>query len=72
LRREGGRQQLLSLNLDGKAEHPIGSLGPEYTPANALNPTLRLSLAPDGKSVTYSVRKSTSNLWLMDGLPVVK
>ena len=47
-------------------------LGPGYAPANSLTPALRLSMNPDGKSITYSVRKSTANLWLMDGLPAVK
>jgi serine/threonine protein kinase len=36
-----------------------------------LNPGLRLSLTPDGKSLTYSTLKSTSNLWLMEGLDTV-
>ena len=60
------------MNLEGKAEHLIGSLAPEYTPATSLNPALRFSLSPDGKSVTFSIRKNTSSLWLMDGLPAVK
>jgi serine/threonine protein kinase len=72
LRQEGGRQQLLSMNLDGKSERVIGSLGPEYAPASQLNPAIRMSLAPDGKSVNYGVRKTSSNLWLVDGLPAVK
>jgi hypothetical protein len=37
-------------------------------PAASNNPALRLSLAPDGKSVTYSIVRTTSNLWRMDGL----
>jgi Tol biopolymer transport system component len=69
---EDGAGRIFSVNLEGRAEHVIGSLGPENAPANSLNPALRLSLAPDGKSVTYSIRKNTSNLWLVDGLPAVK
>jgi serine/threonine protein kinase len=69
---EDGVGKVFSVNLDGKAEKVIGSLGPEYAATNSLGPALRFSLAPDGKSVTYSIRKNTSNLWLMDGLPTVK
>lgn len=72
LRQQDGRQQLLSMNLDGKAEHVIGPVAPAYAPSNQLSPSLRLSLAPDGKSIAYSVLKVSSNLWLMDGLPAVK
>lgn len=49
----------------------IGSLGPEYLPITSLTPALRLSLTPDGKSITYSTARSTSNLWLMEGLDAV-
>lgn len=34
-------------------------------------PALRLSLTPDGKSITFSTSKSTSNLWLIEGLNAV-
>jgi len=69
---EDGVGRVLSVNLEGKTEKVIGSLGPEYAAVNSLGPALRFSLAPDGKSVTYSIRKNTSNLWLMDGLPTTK
>ena len=58
--------QLFSVNLEGTSERVFGTLGPEYLPSNQLNPSLRLSLAPDGKSITYSIRKTSSNLWLME------
>jgi len=40
---------------------------PRTMPPSAL----RLSLTPDGKSVTYGTSKSTHNLWLMEGLDTV-
>jgi hypothetical protein len=40
-------------------------------PAVSNNPSVRLSLAPDGKSLTYSTVKNTSNLWLIEGLDAV-
>ena len=57
-----------AFSADGKT---IGSLGSEYRPASLLSPALRLSLSPDGKSLTYSTVKSTSSLWLMEGLDTV-
>jgi serine/threonine protein kinase/WD40 repeat protein len=65
------RLNLFSLSAAGGAEKTIGSLGQEYRPARSLGPGLRLSLSPDGKSLTYSTSKSTSNLWLMEGLDTV-
>ncbi len=59
--------ELFSMSVAGGGEKTIG-LGQEYLPASQLNPGLRLTLTPDGKSLTYSTRKSTANLWLMDGL----
>jgi Tol biopolymer transport system component len=64
----GAALQLFSLGVTGGAEKTIGSLGPEHLPTSALSPALRLTLTPDGKSITYSTRRLTSNLWLLDGL----
>jgi Tol biopolymer transport system component len=63
-----GRVALFSMSIAGGPEKTVGSLGPEYRPVSPMYPALRLSLTPDGKSVTYSIGKSTSNLWLMEGL----
>jgi len=67
----GDHLELFSVGVDGGPEKVIGPLALEYAPASQLRPGLRMSLAPDGKSVTYSIVKSTSNLWLMDGLDAV-
>jgi Tol biopolymer transport system component len=63
-----GGVALFSMSIAGGAQKTVASLGPEYRPMSPLFPALRLSLTPDGKSVTYSTGKSTSNLWLMEGL----
>ena len=55
------------MSVAGGAEKTIGSLGSEYGPDSPLSPTLRLSLSPGGKSLTYGTGKHTSNLWLMEG-----
>ena len=72
LRRVGNdRLELLSTGIKGVGEKTIGSLPSEYLPAVSNNPSVRLSLAPDGKSLTYSTVKNTSNLWLIEGIEAV-
>ncbi len=66
IRQATGRAELFSMSVAGGAEKTMGSLGQEYLPGSPLHPALRLTLTPDGKSVTYSTDKSTANLWLMD------
>ena len=63
--------EAFSMRVAGGTEKTIGSLGQEYLPVSGLVPALRLSLAPDGKSVTYSTAKGTANLWLAEGLDAV-
>jgi Tol biopolymer transport system component len=65
------RVDLFSADLEGKIRRTIGSLPPEYLPASHLRPGLRLSLSPAGTSITYGVAKSSSNLWMIDGLDSV-
>jgi hypothetical protein len=65
---QGGPWQLLSVNLEGKGEHIIGFIPAEGVPSSYFSPSLRLSLAPDGKSVAFATYKYSANLWLIDGL----
>jgi Tol biopolymer transport system component len=62
------RVELFSMSVTGGAEKTIGSLPRDYVPTVSSNPALRLSLTPDGKSLTYSIARTTTSLWLMDGL----
>ena len=64
----GDKAELFSINSSGGGEKVIGSFSAEYIPFNDLSPSLFLSPAPDGKSLAYSIQRSTANLWLMDGL----
>ena len=66
-----GRLELFSMSVAGGPERTIGSLAREYFPSAGFSPSLRLSLTPDGRSLTYGTLRSTSNLWLMDGLKSV-
>jgi len=68
---DGRSVELFSINATGGAEKMLGSLRVEHLPANSLNPSMRLTLTPDGKSLTYSTVKRTSNLWLTEGLAAV-
>jgi hypothetical protein len=63
-----GRVELFSMSVAGGPETTIDFLARDHVPAASLSPALRLSLTPDGRSLTYSTVKTTSNLWLMDGL----
>jgi Tol biopolymer transport system component len=71
IRKAAGRVELFSMSIPGGAERAIGSMEPEYLPASSLLPALRLTLTPDGKSITYGTVRSTANLWLMEGLTAV-
>ena len=58
MRSEGEHNMLFSVDIATGAEKVLGDLGKNYSPATASN----LSLAPDGKSFVYDVRKSKLNL----------
>jgi Tol biopolymer transport system component len=63
IRSDGKRNILFSVDIATGAEKVLGDLGKDYSPATASN----LSLAPDGKTFVYDVRKSKSNLWMLEG-----
>lgn len=63
-----GRTELFSVAVSSGKETIHGSVGLEHLPATLLRPTSRLTLTPDGASVTYSTQRNLANLWLMDGL----
>jgi len=68
---EGPGGELISMDLTGGSVKVIGSVKFDDLPAVALTPSLRLSRAPDGRSVVYSTLHATGNLWLMEGLDTV-
>jgi Tol biopolymer transport system component len=65
------RVALFAIDVASASERTIGALSRAYLPSAGFSPGLRLSLTPDGKAITYGVSRSTSNLWLMDGLQTV-
>jgi len=60
------RLELFSMSVAGGTERTIGSFGREHLPVTFGGPATRLSLTPDGKSITFSTSKSSSNLWLIE------
>jgi hypothetical protein len=67
MREEGDHEWLFSVDaLDGR-EKVVGDAGKNNGPKSDLNPALRLSLAPDGKSFLYSTMVLKENLWMLDG-----
>ena len=66
LRGENGRQSLFSIDVATGAVRTIGSANP-YEPRGTLTPSIRFSVAPDGKSLVYSTGLIRTSLWLLDG-----
>jgi len=67
IRRDGSRAQLFSLDLQTKKVKAIGDFDREYFPNSPVGPAMRLSLAPDGKTILYPVVRSSSSLWMLEG-----
>lgn len=60
------RLELFSMSVAGGTGKTIGSFGPEHLPQTLGGPATRLSLTPDGKRISFSTRKSSSDLWLIE------
>ena len=67
VREEPATATLFSLDLmTGKMKN-LRDLGHELAPASDYGPSIRFSLAPDGKSIAYSVKEARSSIWLLEG-----
>jgi Tol biopolymer transport system component len=58
---------LFSVDLTGGAKKEIGSVGRQFRPGSNLHPSIRFSLSPDGKSITFGAGQFKSDLWLLQG-----
>jgi eukaryotic-like serine/threonine-protein kinase len=67
IRADGDRMLLYSEDIAHGAEKAIGDVGLDNMPRSPLNPSVRLSLSPDGKSLAYGTIKSKVNLWMLEG-----
>jgi len=70
IRPEEDRALLFSVDAATGAEKAIGNVGRDFHPESNLNPGVRLSLAPDGKSIVYGAIKRKDNLWMLEGFAV--
>jgi serine/threonine protein kinase len=67
VRTDQDRELLFSVDIATGAEKILGDLGREFRPGNNLNPSIRFSMAPDGKSFVYSAGNFKRNLWMLEG-----
>ena len=67
MREEGEHEFLFSVDVGDGKEKIVGDAGKRNGPRSSLSPTLRLSLAPDGKSFTYCTLAIKQNLWMLEG-----
>jgi eukaryotic-like serine/threonine-protein kinase len=56
---------LFSLDVATLKTTVIKELGPDYRPREPANPSIRFSMAPDGKSFLYTTGKSRADLWML-------
>jgi Tol biopolymer transport system component len=67
VRSDPNRKLLFSVDIATGSEKIIGDLGKDFRPASGISPGIRFSLAPEGKSFTFSTRTSKRNLWMLEG-----
>jgi serine/threonine protein kinase/Tol biopolymer transport system component len=63
-------ETLFTVDVATGAEKIVGNFSKDYRPRSSLNPAMRFSLAPDGKSISYGVAKFKDNLWMLEGFAV--
>jgi len=56
---------LVQVDAATGAQRRMGDIGPDFTPHADSNPTMRFTLAPDGKSLTFPTARRVSSLWMM-------
>ena len=61
------RATLFSLDLATLQKSVIKELGKDFRPASNLDPGIRFSLSPDGKSLVYCTAKFGDDLWMLQG-----
>jgi serine/threonine protein kinase len=67
IRTEKESELLFSVDIATGAEKTIGDLGKDFRPDSNLSPSIRFSMAPDGKSFVYSAGNFKRNLWMLEG-----
>ena len=59
---------LFSIDPVTLRQKTIKELSRDLVPGSNFDPGIRFSLAPDGKSIVYSIRKDSVDLWMLEGL----
>ena len=67
IRTEQDKELLFSVDIATGAEKILGDLGSDFRPSSNVSPSIRFSMAPDGKSFVYSVSSFKRNLWMLEG-----
>jgi Tol biopolymer transport system component len=67
IRDEAGKPILFSLDIETAKLRDIKALDSSLRPASHLHPSIRFTLAPDGKSFAYSIAKPESSVWMLQG-----
>jgi Tol biopolymer transport system component len=60
------QQSIVALDTETRREKLIMQLEPQYRIGDVRTSTLRLSVAPDGKSLAVTVRRVTSDIWMLE------
>jgi hypothetical protein len=61
------RATLFSLDPATLKRKDLKELGRDLKPATTITPSIRFSLAPDGKSFVYTAAKTSFTLWMLRG-----
>jgi len=67
IRGDRSKWVLFSLDIATARLHDIRQLDSSLRPASNLNPAIRFTLAPDGRSFAYPVVKADSSIWMLRG-----
>ena len=67
IRVETDRCVLYSVDISSKQEKTIGEFSTDFAPASPTNPGIQISVAPDGKSILFPARRTSSSLWMLEG-----
>jgi hypothetical protein len=67
IRQEQGHARLFSIDIATKQQKDIGDLAQDFVPSSDLNPGIRLSLSPDGKTILYPTVHYSGSLWMLEG-----
>jgi Tol biopolymer transport system component len=67
IRDDAGKLYLFSLDIGTAKLRDIKQLDGSLRPRSNLNPAIRFTLAPDGRSFAYAIAKSESSVWMLQG-----